>query len=117
MLQVTYRKRSGCPVSGVLDVIGDKWTLLVVRDMMFLKKKSFKEFSASGEGIATNILTDRLKRLEDCGIIKRSAYSQSPVRYEYKLTKRGKDLRPLLKEMARWGLIHIKGCHQKGDRD
>ena len=101
--------RSKCPVTNTLDLIGDKWTLLVIRDMLFLKKKLFNEFLESPEGIATNILTDRLKRLEERGIIEKRPYRKTPVRYEYVLTRRGEDLRPLLMEMIRWGNTHIEG--------
>ena len=101
--------RSNCPMTNTLDLIGDKWTLLVIRDMLFLKKKSFNEFLESPEAIATNILTERLKRLEKCGIIVKTPYRTSPVRYEYLLTQRGEDLRPLLIELVRWGNAHIEG--------
>lgn len=103
-------ERSQCPISNTLDLIGDKWTLLVIRDMLFVNKKSFKEFLESPEGIATNILTDRLKRLQESGIIGKRPYRKAPLRYEYKLTRRGEDLRPLLMEMVRWGLTHIEGA-------
>ena len=101
--------RSECPVTNTLDVIGDKWTLLIIRDMLFLKKKSFNEFLESPEGIATNILTERLKRLEKYGIIQKRPYKKTPVRYEYILTRRGEDIRPLLMELIRWGNTHIEG--------
>ena len=102
-------ERSECPVTNTLDLIGDKWTLLLIRDMMFLKKKSFNEFLESKEGIATNILTDRLKRLEENGIIKKFPYKKTPVRYEYTLTHRGEGLRPVLMELIQWGNAHIEG--------
>lgn len=101
--------RSVCPVTNTLDLIGDKWTLLVIRDMLFLKKRSFNEFLGSPEKIATNILTDRLKRLEEHGIIAKRPYRTAPVRYEYTLTRRGKDLRTILFEMIRWGNRYIEG--------
>ena len=102
-------ERSECPVTNTLDLIGDKWTLLVIRDMLFLKKKSFNEFLESPEGIATNILTERLKRLEERGIIEKRPYQKAPVRYDYILTKRGEDLRLVLMSMIRWGNNHIEG--------
>ena len=102
-------KRSSCPLTNTLDLIGDKWTLLIIRDMLFVKKKSFNEFLESPEKIATNILTDRLKRLEESGIISKRPYQKTPLRYEYTLTRRGEDLRVLLMEMVRWGNIHIEG--------
>ena len=102
-------KRSSCPLTNTLDLIGDKWTLLIIRDMLFLKKKSFNEFLESPEGIATNILTDRLKRLEESGIISKRPYQKTPVRHQYTLTRRGEGLRVLLVEMIRWGNKHIEG--------
>ncbi|MDE2028854.1 MAG: helix-turn-helix transcriptional regulator [Candidatus Omnitrophica bacterium] len=102
-------QRSKCPITNTLDLVGDKWTLLVIRDMLFLKKRSFNEFLKSFEGVATNILADRLKRLEEYGIIEKRPYRKAPVRYEYRLTKRGEDLRPLLMEMIHWGHKHIEG--------
>ena len=101
--------RSECPITNTLDLIGDKWTLLLIRDMLFLKKKSFNEFLASPEKVATNILTERLKRLEEHGIIEKRPYQKNPLRYEYILTPRGEDLRPLVMEMIRWGNTHIEG--------
>ncbi len=101
--------RSICPITNTLDLIGDKWTLLVIRDMLFLKKKSFNDFLKSPEKIATNILTERLKRLEEHGIIEKRPYQKNPLRYEYILTPRGEDLRPLVMEMIRWGNTHIEG--------
>ena len=101
--------RSECPITNTLDLIGDKWTLLVIRDMLLLKKKSFNEFLESPEGIATNILTQRLKRLEEQGIIEKRPYQKAPRRNEYILTRRGKGLRPLLMEMIRWGNTYIEG--------
>ena len=102
-------ERSECPVTNTLDLIGDKWTLLIIRDMLFLQKRSFNAFLESPEGIATNILTERLKRLEEHGIIGKRPYRKSPTRFEYTLTRRGKDLRSLLMEMVRWGNAHIEG--------
>ena len=101
--------RSECPVTNTLDLIGDKWTLLVIRDMLFLNKRSFNEFLDSPEGIATNILTDRLKRLEEHGLVEKRPYRKTPVRFEYILTRRGQDLRPILIEMILWGNTYIEG--------
>ena len=102
-------KRSPCPISNTLDLIGDKWTLLIIRDMLFLNKRLFNEFLESPEKIATNILTDRLKRLEEHQIIEKRPYSKTPLRYEYILTRRGKDLQPMLMELIQWGNVHIEG--------
>ncbi len=101
-------RRSVCPITNTLDILGDKWTLLVVRDM-FLGKKTYGEFLASPEGIPTNILADRLKRLEQHGIIDKTPYQQSPVRYAYQLTSKGQQLSPVIKEIIKWGLENIQG--------
>lgn len=101
-------ERSGCPVANVLDRVGDKWTLLVVRDLI-LGKSRFGEFSESPEAIPTNILADRLKRLEQCGIVTKTPYCRKPLRYQYELTEKGKDLIPVLESMAAWADKHIPG--------
>lgn len=102
----TYR--STCPVAATLDILGDKWTLLVIRDL-YLGKKTFKELQDSPEHIPTNLLSDRLKRLEATGIISKQAYQQRPVRYAYALTQKGKDLSRVLKAMVVWGKKYIPG--------
>ena len=101
--------RSLCPVSSVLDIVGDKWTILVVRDMLLLGKRRYSELADSAEGIPTNILADRLKRLEAAELIDKLPYQEKPVRYEYRLTQKGEDLRPLIKELAVWGNKYIEG--------
>lgn len=102
-------KRSACPIAGALDIVGDKWTLLIVRDMLFFDRHRYSEFQRADEGIPTNILADRLKRLEMHGIVRREAYQEKPVRYAYQLTKKGADLEPLLRAMVQWGLTHVEG--------
>lgn len=99
-------KRSACPVANVLDVLGDKWTLLVVRDLV-MGKRTYKEFQDSPEGIPTNILAERLKRLQKAGIILRTQYQEKPVRYAYTLTDKGHDLRTVLHAMVKWGNKHV----------
>ena len=101
--------RSACPVSSVLDIIGDKWTLLVIRDMLFMDKRLYSELANSMEKIPTNILADRLKKLISANIIEKKPYQDKPVRYAYSLTKRGESLRPVLIEMASWGNQFIAG--------
>jgi len=105
--------RSPCPIAGALDLIGDRWTLLVVRDLMFYGKRRFAEFLTSPEGIATNILADRLERLERSGLIKRRRYQDRPPREEYRLTARGRALMPVLREMIHWGQRHVPGTAQR----
>ena len=99
--------RSSCPIACSLDLIGDRWTLLVIRDMMFLGKQRFEEFLESPEGISTNILANRLKSLEEMGLVEKHPYSNHPRRMNYQLTERGKSLRPVLKAIISWGMKHI----------
>ena len=100
--------RSTCPISCVLDILGDKWTLLVVRDL-FLNKHRYGKFIESPEGIPTNILADRLRRLEAAGIIKKVLYQSNPPRAEYYLTSKGADLGPVLRAMQKWAERHVPG--------
>jgi len=100
--------RSPCPVACTLDILGDKWTLLVVRDL-FAGKRKYGELQASFEKIPTNILAERLKRLIEQQIIVKSPYQSHPVRYEYTLTAKGKELGVVLKAMVQWGEKHITG--------
>ncbi len=97
----TECKRSRCPVACVLDVLGDKWTLLVVRDIFF-GKHTFKELQDSVERIPSNILADRLKRLQEQELIRRELYQERPKRYAYYLTEKGKDLGPVMKSLVEW---------------
>lgn len=100
-------RRSPCPIACSLDLIGDRWTLLIIRDMMFFHKQRFEEFLESPEGISTNVLTNRLKSLEEMGLVEKKPYSKHPRRMNYQLTPEGKSLRPVLKVMIAWGLKHI----------
>lgn len=100
--------RSPCPVANLLDLVGDKWSLLVVRDM-FRGRTTYGELLDSPERIPTNLLADRLRRLENAGVIIRSPYRRRPTRYSYTLTKRGRDLGDILVALARWGTRHIPG--------
>ena len=101
-------KRSVCPVACTLDVIGDRWTLLVVRDLACGKRR-FNEFRRSPERIATNILADRLGRLIANGLAERCPSDHPPGRDSYRLTAKGKSLRPVLDAVARWGLANVEG--------
>jgi DNA-binding HxlR family transcriptional regulator len=105
--------RSPCPIAGALDILGDTWTLLVMRDLLFYDKHRFADFLASPEGISTNILAERLKRLERAGLIERRRYHAHPPRDEYYLTVRGHDLLPVLRELIKWGQQHVRGVAQK----
>lgn len=96
-------RRSPCPIACTLDLVGDRWTLLVIRDMMFFGKQRFDEFLESPEGISTNILANRLKSLEEMGLVEKQPYSSHPRRMNYQLTERGQSLRPVLKTIIAWG--------------
>lgn len=100
--------RSGCPVSVSLDLVGDRWSLLIVRDMMVRGYRTFREFQHSGEGIATNILADRLQKLEASGILKREPAAADGRSTYYRLTEKGIALAPVLLEMLIWGAHHEK---------
>lgn len=106
--------RSPCPVACSLDLFGDKWTLLVVRDLL-LGKTTYSEFQKSPEGIPTNILAERLKRLQAAGIIEKSQYQERPVRYAYQLTAKGSDLQPVLLAMIDWGNKHVPGTVSRAE--
>ncbi|MGW8310180.1 MAG: winged helix-turn-helix transcriptional regulator [Thiogranum sp.] len=91
-----------------LDLLGDKWTLLVVRDLL-MGKRTYSELQASPEGIPTNILAERLKRLQAEGIVDRTRYRERPPRYAYHLTDKGRDLAPVLRSMVEWANKHVPG--------
>lgn len=101
----THARRSRCPVSCTLDILGDRWSLLVIRDLV-MGKRRYAEFLASREGIPTNILAERLKRLNAAGVIRARRYSEHPPRLEYELTAKGEALRPILRAMVEWGVQH-----------
>lgn len=98
-------------MAATLDILGDKWTLLVVRDLL-MGKRLFGQFLESPERIPTNLLADRLKRLQETGIVRKRPYQTRPVRYEYHLTEMGSDLLDVLAAIARWANRHIPGTWQ-----
>ena len=100
--------RSTCPIACALDLVGDRWTLLVLRDLLRGRSR-FGELLDSPEGIPTNILADRLKRLEAAGIIDSMAYQNNPPRKAYALTEKGEDLKTVMGALASWGDRHIDG--------
>lgn len=101
-------RRSPCPVACALDIVGDRWTLLVIRDLI-LGKTRFKDFLSSPEGIPTNILTDRLKRLLEYRVVTRVKDSEGSRHLAYQLTAKGAALLPVVKAMKDWGLAWEKG--------
>ena len=98
--------RSNCPVASALDIVGDKWTLVVLRTI-FAGRHRYQELADTPEKIASNILADRLARLEEYGLVTRSRYQESPARYEYRLTQKGAELLPVLQQLAAWATRHI----------
>lgn len=99
-------RRSDCPISNVLDVVGDKWSLLILRDILFSGKRSYSELQNSEEGIATNILSSRLEQLESCGLIRKRSDDQDKRRKVYTPTQAGIDMLPILLEMIVWSGKH-----------
>ena len=102
------KRRSGCPVSISLEIFGDRWSLLIIRDLMVRGFRNFREFESSGEGIATNILADRLRKLETAGIISQEMEEEDRRRVNYRLTEKGIDLAPVLLELLIWGSRHLE---------
>ena len=110
--------RCQCPISSALDIIGDKWTLLIIRDMLFDHKKTFKDFSTSVESIASNILSSRLKLLEEAGIIRKDKMDGNQKSNIYTLTDKGLDLLPVIAELTLWSDAHVRELNlimTKGD--
>ena len=97
---------SDCPVARTLDLIGERWTILLMRDLLLQGPRRFQDFLISLPGIAPNTLSARLKSLEDNGLVRRQLYNEHPPRLEYVLTDKGKSLGPILKAMREWGVKH-----------
>lgn len=108
-LPSTVAKRSPCPIATTLDLIGDKWTLLIIRDIGFFARHRNKDFQQGVESIPSNILASRLKALLENQLIRKTPYQNNPLRYEYFLTEVGEGLLPLVKAMAKWGHVHVAG--------
>ena len=102
IFMTAIKKRSECPISNSLDVWGDKWSLLIVRDLMLKKERTYGDFLKSAEGIATNILASRLQVLEENKIIEKSEHPDSKAKIMYSLTQKGIDLLPILVEVHLW---------------
>jgi len=95
-----------CPVARTLDLIGERWTILMLRDLLLLGPRRFQDFQDSLSGVAPNTLSARLKALEDNDLVRRELYSDRPPRMEYVLTDKGKSLSPVVKAMRDWGQRH-----------
>jgi len=102
MMTPGKKRVTGCPIAYGLDTFGDRWSLLVIRDLMLNRRKTYQEFLHAGEGVATNILADRLKHLEAEGIIDKSRDPENRRSFIYSLTSKGHDLAPVLIEIVRW---------------
>lgn len=100
--------RSTCPVACALETVGDRWSFIIIRDLI-LGATKYGDFLKSPENITTNILADRLKKMEMSGIITKEPYQENPLRYEYSLTEKGQDLTGVLRELINWGLTYIEG--------
>jgi DNA-binding HxlR family transcriptional regulator len=100
------RRRSGCPLNASVEMLGDRWSLLIIRDMMLRGFRTYKDFLQSYEGIATNILADRLRKLEAHGIITTERDPADGRKLIYSLTPKGIDLAPVLTEMVLWAAAH-----------
>lgn len=107
------KKRSDCPISCSLDVFGDRWSLLIIRDVMLRGKLSYSEFLASEEKIASNILVSRLASLEEEGILVKEVSSANKSKFLYSLTQKGADLLPIIIEIMDWGAKYNKNCPRK----
>jgi DNA-binding HxlR family transcriptional regulator len=103
--------RSVCPISSGLDVVGDKWSLLIVRDLISHGTRTYSEFLESPEHVSTNILAARLRFLTSLGIIERTNPNAAARNNAYRLTESGKALRPVLEELGRWSQVHLKTFH------
>jgi DNA-binding HxlR family transcriptional regulator len=99
-------EQEGCPVARTLDLIGERWTILILRDLLLHGPRRFQDFQESLSGVAPNTLSARLKSMEESGLITRKQYSEHPPRLEYHLTDRGKSLGPVVKALREWGLRH-----------
>ena len=107
-MQETGKRRSSCPAACALDVAGDRWTLLIVRDLL-RGRATYGALAASGEKIPTNILAERLRRMEAAGLIAAEPYQERPLRYAYELTEKGRALADVLAALARWGKRYLPG--------
>ncbi|MBU3063378.1 helix-turn-helix transcriptional regulator [Nocardia sp. NEAU-G5] len=109
---MTKKPRSECAIAGTLDILGDRWSLLIVRDLLIRGELRYGDFMLAGEQIPTNTLADRLRKLEEAGILTRTAYQDNPPRYSYRLTDKGRALDSILDAMVQWGLSHIPGTRR-----
>ncbi|MFI6173884.1 winged helix-turn-helix transcriptional regulator [Nocardia sp. NPDC051052] len=101
------QRRSECAIAGALDIFGDRWSLLIVRDLFLRGELRYGDFMIGGETIPTNTLATRLRDLETAGVLTRTQYQDNPPRHRYRLTLKGRDLGPVLDAVANWGLGYV----------
>lgn len=106
MKQENEKRTSGCPIAFGLDTFGDRWSLLIIREIMLLGKRTYSEFLQADEGIATNILIDRLKHLESEGIVEKTRDPENRRSFLYTMTQKGRDLAPIILEIVIWSGSH-----------
>lgn len=109
MPRKTTEHRSTCPIARSLDILGDKWTLVIMRDALFFNRRTFAEFERSREKIPTNLLANRLKKLVEIGLLEKVLYQEHPPRYSYEPTQLGSDIKPVLKSLKVFGEKHLGG--------
>ena len=102
----TYDRISDCPVARTLDLIGERWTVLLLRDLLLYGPRRFQDFQTSLVGVPTNTLSTRLKEMEANDIVQRTIYNERPPRVEYALTEKGRSLGPIVASMRKWGTRH-----------
>jgi DNA-binding HxlR family transcriptional regulator len=95
--------QTNCPVAGALDMVGERWTMLILRDLLSHRSRRFQDLQESLVGCAPNTLSARLKALEECGLVERRPYEQHPPRLEYVLTEKGKGAKPVIRALFTWG--------------
>lgn len=110
MIESKRNPRSSCPVACGLDVLGDKWTLLIIRDLLLSNRCEFGHLLNAGEGISTNILTDRLAKMQADGLIKKTKHPEHGKKYIYALSDKGVSLAPMMMELALWADKHVEGA-------
>ncbi|MCY6382655.1 winged helix-turn-helix transcriptional regulator [Hoeflea prorocentri] len=108
-MDMNHDFRSRCSIARSLELLGDRWTLLIVRDLMWHGKHTFQDLQTSDERMPTNQLSQRLKRLMQWGLVQREAYQDRPVRYRYFLTDTGRELEPVLLQIMQWGHENLGG--------
>ncbi|HEX2897078.1 MAG TPA: helix-turn-helix domain-containing protein [candidate division Zixibacteria bacterium] len=119
---MAYKKHVGCPFTYALDIFGDKWSLIILRDLIIFGKRTYKDFAGSGEGIATNILADRLIKLEDDGMITKKVDKENKRSFVYSPTRKSLDLLPMFFELVRWSgkydsITKVPGCYMNEPKE